>query len=103
MLKVLAAAMENADGTSASTSNANATTECGAEFFNTGRVGRRNAMPDILGSHAATSTADLPDQLSALTTTEMPKLSSANTSTSNNQVDIQSTTDSNQTPSTSNS
>lgn len=38
------------------------------EFFNTGRVGRRNALPDILGSHSTTSTADLPDRLSALST-----------------------------------
>lgn len=38
------------------------------EFFNTGRVGRRNAMPDILGRHCTTSTADLPDQLGALST-----------------------------------
>lgn len=38
------------------------------EFYNTGRVGRRNAMPDILGNNLTTSTADLPDQLSALTT-----------------------------------
>lgn len=38
------------------------------EFFNTGRVGRRNAMPDILGQHCRTTTADLPDQLSALST-----------------------------------
>lgn len=40
------------------------------EFFNTGRVGRRNAMPDILGQHCRTTTADLPDQLSALTTND---------------------------------
>ena len=39
------------------------------EFFNTGRVGRRNALPDILlSSHCTTSTADLPDRLNALTT-----------------------------------
>lgn len=38
------------------------------EFYNTGRVGRRNALPDILGSHSTTTTADLPDRLGALTT-----------------------------------
>lgn len=38
------------------------------EFFSTGRVGRRNAMPDIMGQHCRTTTADLPDQLSALST-----------------------------------
>lgn len=39
------------------------------EFYNTGRIGRRNAMPDILGNNAAASSgADLPLKLSALTT-----------------------------------
>lgn len=38
------------------------------EFLNTGRIGRRNALPDILDSHCETSTADLPMQLSCLTT-----------------------------------
>lgn len=41
-----------------------------SEFYNTGRVGRRNALPDILNHHhSTTSTADLPDKLSALSTT----------------------------------
>lgn len=40
-----------------------------SEFYNTGRVGRRNALPDILNHHhSTTSTADLPDKLSALST-----------------------------------
>lgn len=38
------------------------------EFLNTGRIGRRNALHDILDSHCETSTADLPLKLSALTT-----------------------------------
>lgn len=38
------------------------------EFYNSGRIGRRNAMPDILDEHCETSTADLPLKLSALTT-----------------------------------
>ncbi|XP_044594956.1 uncharacterized protein LOC123272334 [Cotesia glomerata] len=38
------------------------------EFLSTGRTGRRNAMPDILGQHAETGTADLPSRLEALTT-----------------------------------
>lgn len=38
------------------------------EFLNTGRIGRRNAMPDILDENRETSTADLPLKLSALTT-----------------------------------
>ena len=33
------------------------------EFASTGRAGRRNALPDIRGEHASTSTADLPGQL----------------------------------------
>jgi cAMP-dependent protein kinase inhibitor len=41
------------------------------EFYNTGRMGRRNALPDILGNHAATTTADLPAALDALTTQGM--------------------------------
>lgn len=38
------------------------------EFYNSGRIGRRNAMPDILDENCETSTADLPLKLSALTT-----------------------------------
>jgi hypothetical protein len=38
------------------------------EFYNTGRIGRRNAMPDILGQHSTTTTADLPDALGAMST-----------------------------------
>lgn len=39
------------------------------DFFNTGRIGRRNAMPDILGNNCtASSGGDLPLKLSALTT-----------------------------------
>ncbi|XP_043246098.1 cAMP-dependent protein kinase inhibitor beta-like [Amphibalanus amphitrite] len=33
------------------------------EFASTGRAGRRNALPDIRGEHASTSTADLPGQM----------------------------------------
>lgn len=38
------------------------------DFFNTGRIGRRNALPDILGQNSTTSVADLPARLSGLTT-----------------------------------
>ncbi|KAL7303888.1 hypothetical protein TKK_0004009 [Trichogramma kaykai] len=38
------------------------------EFLSTGRTGRRNALHDILGEHAETATADLPEKLGALTT-----------------------------------
>lgn len=49
---------------------ANVTLESNSEFYSTGRVGRRNALPDILDHHhSTTSTADLPDKLSALSTT----------------------------------
>ena len=42
------------------------------DFIATGRVGRRNALPDILNDkHAGTSTADLPDTLSKLTCSGM--------------------------------
>ncbi|XP_045137711.1 cAMP-dependent protein kinase inhibitor gamma-like [Portunus trituberculatus] len=37
-----------------------------SEFIATGRTGRRNAMPDILSDHAATTTADLPEALDKL-------------------------------------
>lgn len=69
--------MENVDGESGAGPSTSAEPESNAEFFNTGRVGRRNALPDILSSHATISTADLPDQLSALTTTDknMPSTS----------------------------
>ncbi|XP_058803301.1 uncharacterized protein LOC131671117, partial [Phymastichus coffea] len=44
------------------------TGEGSEEFLSTGRTGRRNAMPDILGQHAETATGDLPQKLEALTT-----------------------------------
>lgn len=70
--------MENVDGeagaagpsTSAAGAEGGAELAEGGDFYNTGRVGRRNALPDILSSHATVSTADLPDQLSALTTSD---------------------------------
>lgn len=103
MLKILAAAMENVDGESAgpSASNESENTEHGTEFFNTGRVGRRNALPDILGSNATVSTADLPDQLSALTTTETPIKATA--TSSNVSMEAQTTTNANHISNTSDS
>lgn len=77
--------MENVDSeavpSTSADANANANVELTSDFFNTGRAGRRNALPDILSSHATISTADLPDQLSALTTTDSkssPAASSSN-------------------------
>lgn len=43
------------------------------DFQNTGRVGRRNAVPDILNADGTTtkaSTSDLQEKLSALTTND---------------------------------
>ena len=66
---------DNGDGAVASGSGSGAVTPGGfingegsQEFLSTGRTGRRNAMPDILGQHADTGTADLPERLEALTT-----------------------------------
>ncbi|XP_051732198.1 cAMP-dependent protein kinase inhibitor beta [Ctenopharyngodon idella] len=36
------------------------------DFAATGRTGRRNALPDILGSTAGPGAADLPDKLAEL-------------------------------------
>ncbi|XP_025206432.1 cAMP-dependent protein kinase inhibitor beta-like isoform X2 [Melanaphis sacchari] len=52
------------------------------DFLTTGRTGRRNALPDILGEHKLTSTADLPDRLQALTTNEGTETSNMQPSTS---------------------
>ncbi|MPC62512.1 hypothetical protein E2C01_056597 [Portunus trituberculatus] len=43
-----------------------------SEFIATGRTGRRNAMPDILSDHAATTTADLPEALDKLSCSGRP-------------------------------
>ncbi|EAU75628.2 AGAP001779-PB [Anopheles gambiae str. PEST] len=40
------------------------------QFYNTGRIGRRNALPDILGTHCTTTTADLSSQLGSLSTSD---------------------------------
>lgn len=50
------------------------TPECAAahtqEFLSSGRTGRRNALPDILGEHALVTSSDLPARLQSLTTSE---------------------------------
>lgn len=43
------------------------------KFFSSGRTGRRNALPDILGEHARVTSSDLPARLQALTTTGINK------------------------------
>lgn len=71
VLKILAAAMEKSEvNAGASTSEGKPPADLRNEFHNTGRVGRRNAMPDILDDHCTITTADLPDQLSGLSTNE---------------------------------
>lgn len=65
VVKVLQAAMENQ---SQSIAEEKPPKELESEFYTTGRIGRRNALPDILAEHCTTSTADLPDNFSALST-----------------------------------
>ena len=48
---------------------ATAPADATAEFIATGRTGRRNAVPDIMGNESSTSTADLPDAMSKLSCT----------------------------------
>ena len=57
---------KEAEQTGAAVANAD---DIHSEFCNTGRIGRRNALPDILGNHCTTTTAELPTILSALKTT----------------------------------
>ncbi|XP_019375569.1 PREDICTED: cAMP-dependent protein kinase inhibitor beta [Crocodylus porosus] len=40
------------------------------DFAASGRAGRRNALPDILGSPAGAGTSDLPHKLAELSVTE---------------------------------
>lgn len=74
--------MEQASTTTTTTTSTNADTHHN-DFYNTGRVGRRNALPDILNSHCTTTTADLPDKLSALTTND-PLETTSNTQAGSN-------------------
>ncbi|GIY51602.1 uncharacterized protein CDAR_365231 [Caerostris darwini] len=41
------------------------------DFLQTGRTGRRNAMPDITADSATISTASLPDSLQKLTCSDL--------------------------------
>ncbi|GFS51774.1 cAMP-dependent protein kinase inhibitor gamma [Nephila pilipes] len=41
------------------------------DFLQTGRTGRRNAMPDIRADNAAISTASLPDSLQKLSCSDL--------------------------------
>ncbi|GAB0097415.1 hypothetical protein DMENIID0001_130520 [Sergentomyia squamirostris] len=53
-------------------SSAGAVADENSEFYNTGRVGRRNALPDILSEHCRTSTAELPERLDAISISDNP-------------------------------
>ncbi|KAF4521471.1 hypothetical protein B566_EDAN001768 [Ephemera danica] len=60
--------MLSASGASSSGGGSGGTSPMNADnaihdFLTTGRTGRRNAMPDILGEHASESTGDLPERL----------------------------------------
>ncbi|XP_022919210.1 uncharacterized protein [Onthophagus taurus] len=77
VLKMLAVMEKQQSASSSSTTSGSSSTaispENGAhakEFLSSGRTGRRNAMPNILGEHAVVSSSDLPGRLQALTTTE---------------------------------
>uniref|UniRef100_A0A7G3AY02 Protein kinase camp-dependent n=1 Tax=Lutzomyia longipalpis TaxID=7200 RepID=A0A7G3AY02_LUTLO len=71
-----------------------------SEFYNSGRVGRRNALPDILSDHCRTSTADLPDRLNALSTSDNSSSEAGPSGVNSTQAANTATTSSNTTPST---
>lgn len=55
--------------TTSKTGSGSAADQFQDEFYTSGRIGRRNAMPDILGNNCTASAGgDLPLKLSALTT-----------------------------------
>lgn len=97
--------MENVDSEAVPSTSAepNANGELTNDFFNTGRAGRRNALPDILSSHATISTADLPDQLGALSTTDSSTKPTPAASSSNLTLDATPTPSTSQIATTSNS
>lgn len=69
--------MEQAS-TSTTTTTTTTIADAHDDFQNTSRVGRRNALPDILTNQCATTESDLPDKLRALTTKD-PLESTPNT------------------------
>lgn len=62
----MAGATSNTD-LSATTTTSTTTDVHENDFQNTSRVGRRNALPDILNEDGTTTAADLPEKLGALT------------------------------------
>lgn len=73
--------MDDAASNTNAKTNASTSTNTENDFQNTSRVGRRNALPDILNDDGTTITTDLPEKFSALTTND-PNESSANASKS---------------------
>ncbi|XP_019755399.1 cAMP-dependent protein kinase inhibitor beta isoform X2 [Dendroctonus ponderosae] len=67
MLAVMEAGAQSAGPSSASGSSAPNEPPI-KEFLSSGRTGRRNALPDILGQHAVVTSSDLPSRLQALST-----------------------------------
>uniref|UniRef100_A0A182TXG9 Uncharacterized protein n=1 Tax=Anopheles melas TaxID=34690 RepID=A0A182TXG9_9DIPT len=63
-------ATDGQGGTAAATGGEGTSDEYHHQFYNTGRIGRRNALPDILGTHCTTTTADLSSQLGSLSTSD---------------------------------
>lgn len=61
-------ATDGQGGTAAAAGGEGTSDEYHHQFYNTGRIGRRNALPDILGTHCTTTTADLSSQLGSLST-----------------------------------
>ncbi|XP_074032424.1 uncharacterized protein isoform X2 [Leptinotarsa decemlineata] len=72
MLAVMEASQSDA-GPSNSANNIPVTPESptnAQEFLSSGRTGRRNALPDILGQHALVTSSDLPSKLQGLSTND---------------------------------
>ena len=67
VLKMLVA-MEGAPEASRSDAARDAARDLVDDFLTTGRTGRRNAMADILGEHAATTSGGLSERMEGLST-----------------------------------
>ncbi|KAH0622270.1 hypothetical protein JD844_024426 [Phrynosoma platyrhinos] len=61
------------------------------DFAASGRAGRRNALPDILGSSAGAGTSDLPHKLAELSMSEGEGAEGGEASSSNTTMENQET------------
>ncbi|XP_062981800.1 cAMP-dependent protein kinase inhibitor beta [Elgaria multicarinata webbii] len=61
------------------------------DFAASGRAGRRNALPDILGSSSAAGTSDLPHKLAELSMSEDEGAEGGGTSSSDTTMENQET------------